>query len=128
MKTILVILVSFFLIIQTHAQFTINLKGEDVKTGQKIEFIEVSANQAGYFSAVLRKDGEIKNVGFNELKKITFTVSNIKEFWINQAVINEVYESLANYGMQYSLRKGWEEEALQYLNELEQRNLIFNDS
>lgn len=128
MKKSYLFLAFIFLFIESYSQFTLNLKGEEVKSGTKVELTEIAVNPAGYWSVFLMKDGEIKSTGFNELKKISFAVNNVKEFWINQAVINEVYESLTKFGLQYDLRKEWEEEALQYLNELEQKNLIFNDS
>jgi Zn-dependent protease with chaperone function len=128
MKAVLLILVSLSFFSQTNAQFTINLRGEDPKTGKSLEFVEINITQEGIASTRVLKDDEIKNVSFNEIKKIKFTINTVRDFWINQAIVNEVYESLIKYGPQYALRKEWEEEALQYLDKLEQANLVFNDS
>lgn len=131
MKTSFLILVSLFLFTELNAQFTLNLKGVESKTGKEIILKEIgksSASEDAFWYVFIESAGETKKYGFNELKKYNFSVSNIKEFWQNQAVTNEVYESLTKFGPQYDLRREWEGEALQYLNELEQRNLFFNDS
>jgi beta-barrel assembly-enhancing protease len=128
MKTTFLTFVSIFLFFQTNAQFTINLKGEDPKTGKNVELIDIDISQEGYASTSFLKDGEIKDVSFSEIKKVKFAINSLRDFWINQAIVNEVYESLIKYGPQYGLRKEWEEEALKYLDRLEQSNLTFNDS
>lgn len=109
------------------SQFTLDLKGIETKTGKQILLKEISG-QGDFWYAFIESEGVTKNNGLNELKKYTFNVTNNKEFWQNQAIQNEVYESLSKYGMQYNLRRDWEEEALQYLNEIDQNNLFFDDS
>lgn len=127
MKAMHLILGLIIICFETNAQFTLNLKGIDPKSGKEILLKEI-ALKYDYWQVNIEIDGAIKITGFNELKKYIFTVSNLQEFWQNQAVTNEVYENLTKYGTQYSLRREWEGEALQYLNELEQRNLFFDDS
>jgi beta-barrel assembly-enhancing protease len=127
MKKLLNLIVLMIICVGAKSQFTLNLKGTETKTGKQILLKEISA-QNDLWYAFIESDGAKKSIGFNELKRYTFNVSNIKEFWQNQALQNEVYESLTKYGMQYNLRREWEDEALKYLNELEQNNLFFNDS
>lgn len=127
MKTILTLLSFIVFSMQLNAQFTLSLKGKDPKSGQTLELKEISTKE-GFGQALILKGGELKSVGLNEIKKIDYEINNLKDFWQNQAVKNEVYENLLKYGFQYDLRRDWEEEALKYLNELEQNNLTFEDS
>lgn len=129
MKKSYLFLALIFLFIESNAQFTLNLNGVETKTGKKVILTEISQETIyDKWDVVFKIDNETKIGGFNDLKKYNFTINNITDFWQNQAVANEVYENLTKYGLQYNLRKEWEEEALKYLSELEQRNLVFDDN
>ncbi len=126
MKTTKLSVIFFVICISAQAQFTLNLSGIDTKSGDKVVLQEISP-KSDYWYAFMEINGKQEQVGLRELKKYSFNVTSLKEFWQNQAVTNEVYESLTKYGPQYDLRREWEEEALQYLNELDQNNLFFDD-
>jgi Zn-dependent protease with chaperone function len=131
MKTVHFIIGFIIICIESNAQFTINLSGIETKSAKKVLLKEIvlrTEYSGNTWNALIEIDGFPKDEEIKALSKYQFTVNNIKEFWLNQALINSVYESLTKYGPQYDLRKEWEEEALQYLYELEQRNLTFNDS
>jgi len=128
MKTNLLVIAAFLFFFQTNSQnvITLDLKGED-KPGQKLILVSIDLGDAYGPKSIVIKNGETKNFGFNDIKKIRYEVNNIQDFWKVQSIKNEVYENLSKNGMQYSLRKDWEDEALKYLNELEQNNFVFED-
>ena len=132
MKHLILIFGFVFVFIESNAQFSLNLNGVESKSGKKIVLKDISSEtntQGTFWSVHIEINGSIKDYNVNELKKFSFNVSNLKEFWQNQAIKNKVYvKILIKYGPQYDLREEWEEETLQYLNELEQKKLIFNDS
>ena len=45
-----------------------------------------------------------------------------------QAIKHDVYENLLRYGTQYDLRHDGEEDALKYLNQIEENSSVFDDS
>lgn len=114
------------------AQITLNLSGVEKKTDAKVLvqelFERIDANDMSVWNAKVIKNGTPQSEGFGYIRKINYSISNLTEFWKVQGVNYEVYEKLVKNGMQYSLRKELEDEALQYLEELEKKNLFFNDS
>lgn len=119
----------FFLFIQVNGQFDLNLKGVNIKSGEKVELLEIVVNTQGDSYVRIKTGEETVKIGkYDEIKEVKYYVNNIREFWINQAIKNNVYENLIKNGAQYDLRKGWEEEALKYLGELEAQDLIFDDN
>jgi Zn-dependent protease with chaperone function len=127
MKTFFIIIAILFLSYNSFSQFTLNLEGSEIKSGQKVILTEISGDTYGW-GPNISKNGGTERITFGELKKFRFEVTNLAEFWKSQALFNEVYESLTKYGMQYDLRQDWENEALRYLNEISQKQLIFEDS
>jgi Zn-dependent protease with chaperone function len=114
--------------IKSNAQFTLDLTYLSPRTGNAIVLKEITTDN-GIPKAVFISNGiESQENNFDQLKKMKFEVRNIKDFWQNQALTNGVYQSLLTYGTQYDLRKDLENDALEYLKELGQRKLFFNDS
>jgi len=132
MRRLIITLLIFALTNGLIAQITLNLSGVEKKSDVKVIVQELTerldANSNYVWDATVVKNGIPQKEGFGYLKKINFSVSNLTEFWKVQGVNYEVYEKLVKNRMQYDLRKELEDEALQYLEELEKKNLFFNDS
>ena len=138
----------FFVLIQfsVSAQVTINLnlKGvankritSKIADGSKVEVTEIKDNITGdavsngsypYNTATILINGETESVWFGQLEKITFTPTNCKEFWINQALKQSTYKNLLTTGFQYKLRAELEDDAIEYLYYVRKNSLTFDDS
>jgi Zn-dependent protease with chaperone function len=106
-----------------------NLKGAYVKTGQKVELVNINYTTGGYAPEInIIIDNEIKNVNAVELRKIDFEITSLEDFWKNETLFSDAFENFSKHGLQYDLRQDWENDALRYLNELGQQQLIFEDS
>ncbi|MDP4276281.1 MAG: M48 family metallopeptidase [Bacteroidota bacterium] len=132
MRRLIFTILLISLSININAQITLNLTGVEKKSDTKVLVQELSeqldANRNYVWEATVLKNGTPQKEELGYLKKINFSFSNLTEFWKVQGVKYEVYEKLVKNGMQYDLRKELEDEALQYLEELEKKNLFFNDS
>lgn len=130
--TILIITLSININAQINAQITLNLSGVEKKTDTKVllkdlsEYIDLQGNST--WDATVVKNGKPQKESFGYIRKINYSISNLSEFWKVQGVNYEVYEKLVKNGMQYGLRKELEDEALQYLEELEKKDLFFDDN
>jgi len=116
------------------AQLTFELKGlvnkkisSDINEGSNIELKEIIKNNKGE-KAVVIVNGEEHSINLRNFDKITFTPSTSKQFWQNQMIEHSVYESILKNGLQYKLRKNMEEEAIKYINYLNDNNQIFKDN
>lgn len=134
----------FFILIQfsVFTQVTINLSLKGVANkkvstkiieGSKVELIEINANAVtnGSFptnTATILINGEIESISYSQLDRITFTPTNNKEFWINQALKQSTYKNLLSNGFQYKQRRELEDDAIEYLNYVRNNNLFFDDS
>ena len=129
MKTSCLLIVVLSLCTNSFAQFTVNIKGTEIKSGQKVLLTELcSKNYTGASGASIVKNDKPDFVTFDYLKKVQFDISDISAFWQIQTAVNDVYENLIKNGFQYDLRQEMENEGLRYLNELGQQQLIFEDS
>lgn len=132
MKRITLILVFVFCCILLNAQITLGLKGKDSK-GKNIESIEFINDQpegSVMFSwkAQYNFDGKREVSSISRLKNFKFQINNLTDFWQNQCIHREVYESLFKNGPQYGLRQDLEIEILNYLEKMENNNLFFEDN
>lgn len=120
----------------TIAQITFDLKGtinkkisSNLPEGQNIELKSITYYESiGFYKASIYVDGKEELVEVKTLDRISFSPTNSKEFWQNQALSHDVYKNIMKNGMQYDLRKELEEEAIDYINYTESNNLIFKDS
>ena len=119
------------------AQLTFELKGRvnkkissEILEGAQVELtrIEIKQDEYGSYKVVITCNGIEESCGLNEIKKISFTPTNSKEFWQNQALQHSVYDNIVKNGLQYKLRRELEEEAIEYVNYVENNNLCFEDS
>jgi len=118
------------------AQISLGIKGQTIKKisdnkieiGTPVELLGVVKNEINGNSILLKVNDRNYLIDYSDLEKITLTPSNIKEFWQKQALQYSVYSNVVNIGIQYKLRKELEEEALDYLTQIESSNLVFNDS
>jgi len=143
-KTAILFLVLFQLSVNAQVTITLNLKGvankkvsSKITEGSKVEIIEIKdnvnpnvENEVSYAinTAIILINGETESVSFNQLDKFTFTPTNSKEFWINQALKQSTYKNLLSKGFQYNLRSDLEDDAIEYLNYVRNNNLCFDDS
>lgn len=116
-----------------NAQLTFELKGlvndkisSKIKKGDKVELHEIN-NYKGE-QVVVSINGNKEEISFNQLDKIIFNPSTSKQFWQNQMLKNSVFENILKNGLQYDLRKGLEEDAIEYIEYMEENNLTFVDS
>jgi Zn-dependent protease with chaperone function len=89
---------------------------------------EFTENSYITYKAILDCNNTEVNIDLKKLDNISFKPSNIKEFWQIQALNHDVYKNITKNGMQYKRRKELEEEALDYMNYMENNNMIFKDS
>lgn len=70
--------------------------------------------------------GNMEEIPLNVNDRFEFKIDNIQQFWdIN--IITNVISGLKNKGFQYDLRAEMEEDALEYIDEIRNRELEFND-
>ena len=117
------------------AQLTFELKGiamerisSEINLGARVELIGIEENTLGVHKAVFKCNGKQEFYGLNNINKIDFIPTNSKEFWQNQALQHSVYDNIVKNGLQYKLRRELEEEAIEYVNYMENNNLCFEDS
>jgi len=132
---IIIIFALVLLGLPSFAQLTFELKGtvnnkisNTLISGSKVELLSIDKNQMDYYQVRVKSEGKVEYIDGKQLDKIAFSPNNIKEFWQNQFIINSVYESIMKNGMQYKIRKGLEEDVLDYINYLQNNNLFFEDS
>ena len=147
MKKIAIILLIIIPIVSFSQSIDFNnvqLKGEvnrrisrNLNEGSQITLILLEAPEEvdGYFDspisspqAHIKYGDEVEAININLLDRITFIPQDIKEFWYIKALENEVYSNLLNNGYQYKERKEIEEETIDYLNYLDNNNLLINDT
>lgn len=132
-KTILLLLIALPFTI--NAQLTFELKGvidkkisSSLIEGKNIELKTIEKDEYGYYKAKISCSDKEETVDLKQLDRITFTPKNLREFWQLQGIKSEVYESIIKSGLQYKLRKELEDEALEYINYVENNGLLFDDS
>lgn len=128
MKKIIFTILFTILSIIANAQFTLDLKCSNPIGANEIVLREISTSNGNPKAVFIVNGTERQESNLDLLKKMKFEIRNQKDFWQNQAVFGGVYESLLTYGTQYDLRKELENDALEYLKELGQNKLFFNDS
>ena len=67
MKKLIGLSLSLFLFIQANGQFELNLKGENIKSGEKVELLEIVVNTQG-LSYARMKIGE-ETITHNQVNK-----------------------------------------------------------
>jgi len=117
------------------AQLTFELKGRvnkkissEIPEGSQVELKEIKKDKSDYYKVVILINGKQKLIGLNQVDKISFTPTNSKEFWQNQALQHSVYDNILKNGLQYKLRRELEEETIEYVNYVQNNNLCFEDS
>lgn len=132
LTTILFSLISFL----ASAQITFDLNGKinkkissDLTEGAEVKLLKIyPANGAEMPMVIVEQDGQQETINLRNLQNITFNPSNIKEFWQDLGLKNGVYENIAKQGLQYSLRSELEDEALEFVDYVENNDLGFNDA
>lgn len=136
MRRFAILLLIIFIPIHLIAQLNFNLKGvADIKIHsipKGTEFILKKIENDEYnVPKMIIVDSE-KNGYSIDLKKnidkITFSPTNKKEFWQIQSIKNGAYKSILQNGLQYDLRRELEEDAIDYMDYLNNNNLLFEDS
>lgn len=120
----------------TMAQITLELSGivnkkisSSLDEGTAVTIKSIDKDEYGFYKASVFLTGTVKElVDLNKLERISFTPSNQKEFWQNQALKHGTYTNITKKGTQYKLRKELEEEAIDYIKYTENNNMIFKDS
>lgn len=135
MKKHICTLFFFAAAIPMQAQFYFNLNGRVdrkisswLNEGSKVELKAIIKKNSSKEVAVVKYGEQLDTINLNELDKVYFTTSNIKEFWQAECIRYKVYNNLFNNGFQYKLRKDLEEEALDFIEYANSGNLIFEDS
>jgi len=118
-----------------NAQLTFELKGvidkkisSSLIEGKNIELKTIEKDEYGYYKAKIFYSDIEEAVDLKQLDRITFKPTNLREFWQLQGVKGEVYQNITKSGLQYKLRKELEDEALEYINYVDNNNLSFDDS
>jgi len=109
MKQITIIILAVCFPLLTMAQITFDLRGtvnkkisSNLPEGKKVELKSIDKDvSTGYIKASLFFDGKKELVEIGKLDKITFTPTNSKEFWQNQALNHDVYKNITKNGIQY---------------------------
>lgn len=128
MKNLLLLITLLLILNNANGQYTLNLKGKYIKKGRPVELLEIRRTDQGTGRAMVIINGKEDDINLKDLKDIEFDVHNSYEFWQNQAIKHDVYENLLRYGTQYDLRHDGEEDALKYLNQIEENSSVFDDS
>lgn len=134
MKNILIILAVWIPMI-VQGQLTCKLKGtvhtyisNDMEKNAEVTLVSISRSPYNSYEATLFcKEKEVR-IDLKKLDNIKFHPNDINEFWLTQIIYNDVYKNRSKNGIQYDLRKELEDEAIEYVNYLESRNLLFKDS
>ena len=135
MKKYIILFIIASIPIFSMGQLTFNLNGtvtekisSDMSVGSKVNLKSIDKDKYGVYKALLICNDKEEFVDIKKLDNISFTYSNSKEFWQNQALKHGVYKNIAKKGIQYKFRKELEEEALDYINYTENNNMLFKDS
>lgn len=132
---ILLIIISLAIFSDVHAQIKLNLEAtvidkvnSEVVVGEKVKIIGITRSDLdnNYIQLITPKGGQ--DIKTRKIDRLDIKVNNIEQFWQKQALERGIYEKILENGYQYDIRKEAEEEALTYLNKVEQYNLGFNDS
>lgn len=130
----IIILILIIVPFVSMAQLTFELKGlvndkisSDIVKGDRVELYKINKDKRGE-KAIIIINGEEEEITFNQLKKITFEPKTSKQFWQNQMLQNSVFENILKNGLQYKLRKDLEEDAIEYIDYMNENNLTFEDS
>jgi beta-barrel assembly-enhancing protease len=77
---------------------------------------------------VIEYNDGLFSMDMKEVKNLTFSSpSNRAEFWNTFALSNGILENLANNGIRYDLRGELDEEAINFIDLLENNNLVYHD-
>jgi len=131
---IILIIVPLQLMAQTLEFTDIKLHGivnkkisSSLSENTKVELTGFIKSLDGFHKAKIISNGEDNQIDLKRLDRIDFVPNSIKEFWQIKSIENDVYQNLITYGYQFDLRKELEEEAIEYLNQLIESNLCFDD-
>ena len=130
----LLLLPLLFLSSFAFTQLTFQLKGitnkkiESIPSGTNFEMTFLDKDDYGVMYANFKVNDKNFAIDLNKLEKVSFNISNIKEFWQVQAVQSGAYQNILKSGMQYKMRNELDEEIIEYANSLRRNNLIFYDS
>lgn len=120
---------------QTQTTITVKLTGKAIKfinginKDDKVELLEIATtNQITNITLHSLENDEYYYPHYSAIKKVKFDYNTINDFWKVNALVNKAYKNLSANGYQYDIRKEMEEEAIDYLNLLDQYNLLFNDT
>lgn len=132
-KTILLLLLALPFTI--NAQLTFELSGviskkisSTLSEGKKIELKSIDKDDnTGYYKAKISCSGQEESLDLKQLDRITFNPTNLREFWQLQSIKGGVSENIIKSGLQYKLRKELEDESLEYIDYVENNNLLFEE-
>lgn len=118
-----------------NAQLTFELRGVINKKisstlieDKNVELKSIDIGESGVYKATILCSDKEETIDLKHLERISFQTGNLREFWQHQGVKGAVYENILKNGLQYKLRKEIEDEAIEYINYLENNNLSFKDS
>ncbi len=107
-----------------------------IEEGEKISFISWRSStdndpiygQSYSSEFVIEYNDDHYSMDMKEVKDVLFSdPENKKEFWDKFLIDNGVIQTLAENGIRYDLRGELDEEAIDYINLLDQNNLIYHD-
>jgi Zn-dependent protease with chaperone function len=132
---VLILIITFLNCSNLNAQISFGLKGvvtksisTELKEGTNVELIQIFKDNLGVEKAMLKENGFARIVELYKLQSVDFKPETSNEFWQKEVLDKSVYNNFLRNGMQFKLRKELEDEALNYLNKIEESDLVFEDS
>ncbi len=127
MKKMMCIFIVMYTSLISFSQSSVNIRGIHRGAGDSLEIVEVN------YPLKTIKIRELQTKEVNErniawLDAIDLYPKDLKGFWQAKALKAGYFQNIQEKGYQYDLRTELEEDVLQYVQQLRQDGLIFNDS
>jgi Zn-dependent protease with chaperone function len=102
---------------------------DNLKEGSKVKLVSIDkVPNYTYLKATVIFNEKYDSFDIGYIDKVSFTPTNIKDFWQIQSLKSGVFNNIVKNGLQYTLRKELEEESQDFINYTESNNMLFKDS